>query len=496
MGDLFLGLQTAHGVFLPIRYEGKKQVGKASTMRENVSFEMWESHLQGNIGLGIIPINEQNECNWAVIDIDKYDLDIQELFDKIDSIGKPPFVMCRSKSSGVHLFIFFSVPASCKKVREYLRSQVSLLGLGNSEIFPKQDEVMTGRGDIGNWLNMPYFGDTRKCVINTRDGLKELDLEEFVEYAFSKRVLINDIIRSSSKLDYDKSVIKDGPPCLQSMSLTGFPPGTRNVAMFNLGVYAQKAFPTTWVKTVEKFNKELLSEPISTNELAVILKSLDKKEYFYQCNAEPLCSFCNAQVCRTRKYGISGSGAMPIVNSVTKVAGDFSIWFIDVEGGRLELTTEELYDNRKFRIKCVNALNILPGKMKDELWQEYLKSIIDKAIVINDEAMFKRTSIPDYFYQFILSRVSTNGGEISQGRVVYNKDRQEVTFKMESFINYLQYKKVIIEKGWLVMYFKSRGLKTGVGKDKERKSYRYSTLHVSEEEAIDIESKINMNEVI
>jgi hypothetical protein len=80
-----------------------------------------------------------------------------------------------------------------------------------------------------------------------------------------------------------------------------------------------------------------------------------------------MCSFCNAKLCRTRKFGISNNNSIPIINSVTKIAGDIALWFIDVEGGRLELTTPELYENRQFILKCMNVLNIVPMRMAREV---------------------------------------------------------------------------------------------------------------------------------
>ena len=493
INKLFLGLVSAHGVYIYQRKDGHKEVGKCNTIRESVTVEKWHDHIEGKIGIGIVPINEANEVNWCVIDIDIYPPNMPELFGKIEN---SPFVLCRSKSGGVHLFIFFMQPTSARDAREYLRNQVSVLGLGNSEIFPKQDEIVSSRGDVGNWLNMPYFGDTRKCYLFIDDKEVDLDIEDFLDYAESKKVLIEELQKTGTKIDYEKSPLKDGPPCLQTLSLQGFPVGTRNVALFNLGVYAMKASPTNWVKLLESYNRAFFATPLSSKETQVIIRSLDKKEYFYQCQAEPLCSFCNAKLCRTRKYGIAGSTSMPIINSVTKVAGDTSIWFIDVEGGRLELTTEELYDNRRFRMKCVNALNVLPSKMKDEDWQTYLQSILDKAVIITDEGMFRRTEIPEYFYQFMLARATRDINEVNSGRVVFHAERQEVYFKMESFINYLKNKKVDIDKGWAVMFFKNRGSKSVVGKDKDRKSFRYTSVHITEDEANDLEAKIRLGEVM
>src|SRR6267143_5441300 len=157
--ELFDGLRTAHGIFSPERFEGKKHVGKAATVRESVEEKHWLSHLEGKIGLGIIPINEQSECKWACIDIDDYDLDWDIL---LGDIKNTPLVCCRSKSGGAHLFLFTSEFVSARVIRNYLRNLVGTIGLSTSEIFPKQDFIYADRGDVGNWLNIPYFGSFRK----------------------------------------------------------------------------------------------------------------------------------------------------------------------------------------------------------------------------------------------------------------------------------------------------------------------------------------------
>jgi hypothetical protein len=187
---------------------------------------------------------------------------------------------------------------------------------------------------------------------------------------------------------------------------------------------------------------------------------------------------------------------MPIINSVTKISGDFSVWFIDVEGGRLELTTEELYDNRKFLMKCMNALNILPNRMKVEQWSAYLQSILDKAIIIADDSMFRRSEVPEMFTDFMMSRVTENLDELANGRVVYFKNRKEVQFKIETFINFLKFKKVVIDKGWIVGYFRMRGAKTGVTKTSERKSIRYTSITLTDDESIDAETKLKLMDII
>ena len=72
--------------------------------REIVTDKHWEDHLNGiEPSLGIIPINEDNECRWGCIDVDKYTLDHKEILKKVNQYMLPLWV-CRSKSGGAHIF--------------------------------------------------------------------------------------------------------------------------------------------------------------------------------------------------------------------------------------------------------------------------------------------------------------------------------------------------------------------------------------------------------
>lgn len=489
LAELFRGLRGAHGVFFPERYEGKKLKGRVLTERGEITDALWDSHLKGEVGLGVIPINEESRCKWAVIDVDNYDLDFMEL---LRTVSETPFVCCRSKSGGAHLFLFIKDYVAARTVRDYLRNMVGNLGLGNSEIFPKQEMLKTERGDTGNWLNMPYYGGERKAIILNDEHLHELELEEFIKYAESKAV-ITSFFDEVQEINYEASPLEGGPPCLQIMSIKGFPPHTRNISLFNIGVYAKKATPDQWKLILRKFNSEFFANSggkLSEREVEEVIKSLDKKEYSYQCYEEPLCSFCNAKLCRTRKFGISNVVGLPIINSVTKVVGDVSLWFVDVEGGRLELTTEEIFSNRKFNLRCLNDLNILPSPMKSEKWIAFVQSMmVDKAIEIRDETMFERSSIPEHFKSFIITRLTANQGDIEINRTWYDKKETEIRFKFDAFLNYLRFKKSDIPKAALVMYFRTRACRYGVGKDKLRRSFRYMSVKLTDEEQIMIEEK-------
>ena len=128
--------------------------------------------------LGIIPINEDNQCVWGCVDIDSYaGFDHKQLIDKIKQF-KLPLAVCRSKSGGAHVFLFSAKPVAAERMRDKLTEIKTLLGYGGSEVFPKQIQLKSS-DDTGNFLNLPYFGgeDTTRYAFRY-DG-EAATLEEF-----------------------------------------------------------------------------------------------------------------------------------------------------------------------------------------------------------------------------------------------------------------------------------------------------------------------------
>lgn len=98
---IFSGLSTAYGVYKvdpKAPKVGDKAKGKALTVRGEVTLELWEKHVAGEEGLGIVPINENGECLWGVIDIDQYDLKIKDVIKKIKDLKLPLIVVAPSQA--------------------------------------------------------------------------------------------------------------------------------------------------------------------------------------------------------------------------------------------------------------------------------------------------------------------------------------------------------------------------------------------------------------
>ena len=377
---IFKGLDIAYGTYVikSERNDGK-QAGKATVVRKPPTDDLWEKHLGGvEPSLGIIPIRADNSCIWGCIDIDQYPLDHKGLVEKVSQL-KLPLVVCRSKSGGAHVFLFTKEPIPAAEMQEYLKNAAALLGEAGREIFPKQSEILVDRGDTGNFLNLPYFGGDAGTRYAFHPNGESASLEEFFElYDANVQELPVKIPEPPAQAE---SPIKDGPPCLQALCAQGFPEGTRNNGLFNIGVYLKKAHPDDWEDKMVEYNFKYVSPPLPNNEVQVVLKQAGKKDYQYKCKDVPLNAFCNSGLCRTRKHGIGSSGPdAPQMSSLSKYASEPPLWFLDVNGRRVELDTDSLYNQMAFQKACMEKLNLVPPTLRKQDWEQLLNALLKEMV--------------------------------------------------------------------------------------------------------------------
>ena len=107
--NIFEGSYSAYGQTRKTEEfdERGKHKTRSFIIKKTPTKQMFQEHLNGkDPALGIIPINEENKCKWACIDIDLYNgFDHKELIKKIRQHNFP-LLVCRSKSGGAHVFLF------------------------------------------------------------------------------------------------------------------------------------------------------------------------------------------------------------------------------------------------------------------------------------------------------------------------------------------------------------------------------------------------------
>ena len=103
---VFEGSQKGHGA-TNVGRTGRNGKAEAQSfvIRETLTAEKMQGHIDGGQGIGSIPIRSGDVCKFGALDIDVYDLDHKTLNKKIQDL-KLPLLHCRSKSGGAHLFLF------------------------------------------------------------------------------------------------------------------------------------------------------------------------------------------------------------------------------------------------------------------------------------------------------------------------------------------------------------------------------------------------------
>ena len=439
--DLFRGFSNAHGQteIIDSKKHGK-QMSKSYIVREPLSLDLVQQHLDGKKGIGSIPIDENNQCRFGALDIDEYNLDLKNLAKKINSL-KLPLTLCRSKSGGAHLYIFLSEPISATEIRDRLAEFASALGYGNCEIFPKQEEVIVQRGDVGNFINLPYFNYkyTMRYAI-TKSG-HDITLENFIKKAEKNRISLKKL--REIVIGTNSDILPSGPPCLRQLTEFGIPEGGRNNTMLNIGLYYKMSSPENWKDLLEKHNNDYCSPPLPAKEIVTIQNQLEKKEYFYACKQEPLKSHCNKSLCKTMKFGVGTNLSMPTIGGLTVVESEPPVWFCDVGGRRVELTTDDLQTPQRFQKACMEQIHVMPPMMKMADWQVIVSMLMDgmSEIDVPEELTYKGQFM-DLLEAFCDGRVQAQSAEeIALGKPFTDDEEGLTYFKLEALLKYLRNQK-------------------------------------------------------
>ncbi len=446
---LFRGLGRAYGTYelapVPKSKAKIKREGKALTVRGEVTKELWDEHFLGDCGLGIVPINDEGVSYFAAIDVDVYPLDIAELEKKCRDLHLP-LLPTRTKSGGAHLYLFLKDGARAELVRTKLEEWAGALGHGGCEIFPKQNALHSAE-DVGNWINMPYFGYGLNQETE-RYGLlagKPLSIEQYVEIAEKRSVteeMLENIYPHDDTIKVDEDAFKEGPPCLQCLARTGFGEGMRNNGLFAVGVYLKKRFPDDWQQRLTAYNVNFMKPPLTDAEVKTTQKALMRKEYSYTCNKAPLKQFCSRQVCTTREFGIGAGESWDLVidKEVIKVLTDPPHYYITVNGVRMRMVMEEILSQTKFQLKCAQTIDYAPPMLPAGKWRGIINEWLNKSTKVEapPEASMKG-ELREHLEMFCQSQPAETRNEILVGRA-FEEDGW-VYFKAAYFKQYLSQQK-------------------------------------------------------
>jgi len=436
---VFSGNMEAYGQHIYKYTDNKKEKGDNYTEVSKITDILYREHLEGKKGLGIIPIDKNHNCKFAVIDMDIYNENYRKYVDFIYKNDIPLFPF-RSKSGGLHLYLFLEKSIKAKQVKSFMTLFKIILMLDNkTEIFPKQNTLMEGQA--GNWINLPYYD-----VENTKQYMYNKESQP-IEFNLALNMIKEKLQTEEVLIEFFSNLpLSDGPPCLQSIYLwkiTDF----RNEYLFSLARYYKTKFGDDFEYKIIEANS-LLDKPIDTERLQkTIIGSHKKRDYTYKCTNEPLISICDKIICKLRIYGIGGEEISELsYEEFIKYETDPPYYEWKVNGELLRFFSEkDIINQMQFRILCFRHLHMLPIKIKDLNWSKIinraLKNVIVKIIKKEDDislgSLFK-----EHLIEFLEKRaLAQNKEQVMINRVFKDEDKFNYIFKPKNLISFLYHQK-------------------------------------------------------
>lgn len=478
-----------------------KMAGRAQTMDRPIKAEDYADHINGRAGIGVVPLTEEFNVHFAAIDVDDY-ANVDH-WDIAVQLKEQPLVVTYSKSGGLHIWFFSEEGVPASLAIDYMKSVAANLGFAGCEIFPKQSQRASTE-DVGNWINLPYFSDTRKAVIprKTDIGLERVDatLEQFLtvaEAAAAYGTIEN--LKQLTKLEANQRGVpveadlwKDGPPCLQRL-VAGLPhlkssierkfadgditqeqyekqlrkiqpklmSGGRNETFFNVAQYLKRRTfgPGALDKGSENKLKELVSEQMlrwaeRTGEPKLGQEEIDrcaiqgsKDHWNYRCNEEPLKAFCDRRTCLRRAFGVGSVDTEPDleVSGFTIIETEPPLFAFNINDRRIVMDSEELLSQRTFRQRVLDRVHSMWPMMPEAKFSSMVDGWLKNADRVDGPPDTAETEvIRNALIEFCENRKVLKGTgkdkRIRSGGVLWSDDETRCWFLFTEFRNFLKSK--------------------------------------------------------
>ena len=365
--------------------ERNKKSAKYITVDEPVTTDLWQSHLDGKQIIGIRP-EFNDKCKWACIDIDPADYKdySEKKYVEIIKNHKLPLVPVKSKSGGLHLFLFLTDWADKNKVVNKLQ-EINKEYFLSKEVFPCNKAV-----------GMPYYKWEAAVEYAYDDDNNAVILGRFLEIAESKKLSPEDFFKFKVTEYEPETFYREYPPCIQKVLHDGWT-GDRNNMLFNICVLELKKSEGTltlkqlkevaWERQRLAFAKHK-DGPLLRNESDGTAESVFKKGYEYMCPPKYgfIESICNKELCKTRRLGIMAQ-TPDIFNEFENVTYSqdtkTTYYEFDYKDTHIVVLPEDMKDEKTWRTKLIKHKifwRTLPKSKKGPpLFELLMEALVNKA---------------------------------------------------------------------------------------------------------------------
>ena len=415
----------------------------------------YKQHLDGTKSIGIQPCDDHGLARFGAIDIDPKiykDLDVKYYLDVIQQ-KELPLIPIKSKSGGLHLYVFTKEPVKALQIKEFLEQVLFLFKLPlKTEIFPKQTKLGTNpNGDRinGNFINLPYFGGNERVALSPTG--EEMSLELFLKCIELNKVSGEELKEKqdtfiSNELKGGGEEFKDGPPCLEiltkeKITMTDY----RDRFLYNYMVFAKKKYGDNWKKKVIQAarNYFVFDEDWTDDHVKKKIKSWDKQTAGHLCNQEPINTVCVKAECVKRKYGIASEtrATWPALGNLLKIDHKpepeyyFTVEKEDGESVPVHARSKnEIKDQKELRGLLMAQADILPPPLKQMDFYEIQKALLATIDVVQPAPGTSPLDIlKKNLEAYVNGAQATNYHSFKSGSPF--KDKDYVYFIYDSFYN-------------------------------------------------------------
>ena len=413
---------------------GQKENGKRNaeytTVYKTVTEELWQKHLNGEILIGIKP-ETNGKAKWGCIDVDpsSYTGFNEKKFTDIVKEYNLPLIPVRSKSGGLHLFLFLKDWADVKDIRKVLDKWNNKYFM-SKEVFPCNKSV-----------GMPYHKESRAVEYAYGEQGQGILVGAFVELAYKRRFKIEELLEFKTGKYEPEEGWNDFPPCIQRLLTDKWTGDNRNNILFNVGVLEMKKSEGNLDKKDLKEillerNKQIFAEPLTEKEITgTVVQSVFKNTYSYKCPPKHgyMTPICNKQLCQLRKLGV-GAQAPDIIDQFKNIK--FSkdtkgtVWSFEYNDTQITVTPEDMKDEKAFRTRLlyynIYWMTLPKPKKGPPPFELLMKAILSNAK--EDENMKYEDSVEETRYtvlkQFFESFMTQDNFEkLKDGYIIVEKDK-------------------------------------------------------------------------
>ena len=247
----------------------------------------------------------------------------------------------RSKSGGVHVYVFLKEPVAALLMREKLHSIKHIFGVEKPDrIFPVQKYLDLDKGSAGSWINLPYYNykNTERYMIK-EDGSKA-SIEEFFKTYEESVITPSQLKKMQCSLNEED--FKDGPPCLQTLASFGIERGARDEVLLDMTRYLKMRFPENWQNKTGEYNTKFFKPELTYKEVQKTVNSRENKDYPYRCNQDHLSKFCNKGECILKKFGVKSIKGLQhaALGPLYYIKSTPRQWFLGFDGEEVKLTSK------------------------------------------------------------------------------------------------------------------------------------------------------------